>query len=614
MVYKNKKDWVPADEFKLEVNALESVKSFENILVVAGPGAGKTELLAQRACYLLETNICKYPQKILAISFKRDAARNLKERVVKRCGEELAMRFESLTFDAFAKQILDRFHRGLPSVYSLKGEYEIFFEEQIIIDAYKNENNRFISNISKQKLLDFHYAKLPVVVIEEKHALREKVWMNLLNKDNSQLSFKMVMLLAELIMNCNPKVKQYLQATYSYVFLDEFQDTTSLQYEFLNSCFDGSNAIFTAVGDDKQRIMLWAGANPEIFETFLSKYSANKISLIMNFRSAPRLVALQNFLVKNLMNKRDDVIPSDKWAKETGEAFIWIYKDANSEKRHLLDRVKELITKDGIKPCDICILVKQQLSVYVGDLIEYFNNNGVKARDESILQDLLTEEPVRYIINVLIYACNRKASEAKLEAICFLGNVNTEYEDVQMLALEQKFNRFVLLLKKKIKTDTSIEMLKSIVTGIIEFAGIDRVKAFYPNYRNENYLNDFLNKLFVELTNNLEKSISLKEALDTLIGKDSLPVMTIHKSKGLEYNTVFFVGLEDGAFWNYVKQTNEDQCAFFVALSRAMERVVFTCCKTRINRWGNNQNQEIVNIKDVFLQLKRSGIVEIEKY
>src|SRR5215203_5231912 len=102
-------EWIPTGGLELEDNALETVRSTYNTLVVAGPGAGKTELLAQRASYLLQTNACQNPRKILAISFKRDAAVNLKHRVKLRCGDILARRFDSLTFDAFAKHLLDRF-------------------------------------------------------------------------------------------------------------------------------------------------------------------------------------------------------------------------------------------------------------------------------------------------------------------------------------------------------------------------------------------------------------------------------------------------------------------------------------------------------------------------
>ena len=118
-------DWHPSAGLKLEVEAMNTVINDENTLVVAGPGAGKTELLAQRACFLLETNTCRYPKKILAISFKKDAADNLRERVELRCGKELASRFESKTYDAFAKEIVDRFKNSLDESYRPSNNYNI---------------------------------------------------------------------------------------------------------------------------------------------------------------------------------------------------------------------------------------------------------------------------------------------------------------------------------------------------------------------------------------------------------------------------------------------------------------------------------------------------------
>lgn len=103
-------DWRPADGITLEPNALRAVQAqTRNVVVAAGPGAGKTELLAQRADFLLTTGGCHYPKRILAISFKVDAARNIRERVRKRCGERLAVRFDSFTFHAFAKRIVDNY-------------------------------------------------------------------------------------------------------------------------------------------------------------------------------------------------------------------------------------------------------------------------------------------------------------------------------------------------------------------------------------------------------------------------------------------------------------------------------------------------------------------------
>src|ERR1700688_126913 len=102
--------WEPADGLVLEPSALRAARDVKNsFALTAGPGAGKTEMLAQRADFLLRTGTCYYPQRILAISFKVDASRNLKDRVRKRCGYQFASRLDSYTFHGFAKRIIDRF-------------------------------------------------------------------------------------------------------------------------------------------------------------------------------------------------------------------------------------------------------------------------------------------------------------------------------------------------------------------------------------------------------------------------------------------------------------------------------------------------------------------------
>lgn len=102
--------------------------------------------------------------------------------------------------------------------------------------------------------------------------LGHKVWPLLLkgfNGNKATLTFKMIMMLAMYIIETNPYIKQALQMTYSFVFLDEFQDTTAIQYAFVKECFWNSGTKVTSVGDNKQRIMVWAGAVKTIFMTFI---------------------------------------------------------------------------------------------------------------------------------------------------------------------------------------------------------------------------------------------------------------------------------------------------------------------------------------------------------
>jgi DNA helicase-2/ATP-dependent DNA helicase PcrA len=603
--------WQPVDNMQLEPSALDIAKGLESNLVVAGPGAGKTELLAQKACYLLQTNTCPFPYKILAISFKRDAAYNLKERVRLRCGDELSKRFDSLTFDSFAKQILDRFKKALPHEYKINEAYDIILRDQTILEFYQLKDLDYFNTTNRDVILNLHSAQLPHTNTNYGEKIRNEVWLNMLGSSPSQISFKMIMRLAEFIINSNPKIKQYLKETYQYVFLDEFQDTTGIQYDFFKSCFLGSNSLYTAVGDDKQRIMLWAGAQNTIFEDFILDTGAIRVPLTMNFRCAPRLVALLNHLTEHLLGKTDFATPSPKWQADQGECSVWVFENPNIEMQILFQEVYNWITVDGLNPRDICILVKQQLSRYVGSLIDYFNQNGLMARDENRFQDMLTQEICVFIINTLYSIFEPKNNAARQIAFDFLSNLHTELEDHQLLKLESVLSQFIKKIRKDYSTSPlTDDGIKAIITKIIAFADKDRIKASFPSYRNSTVLDLYIKAVEDELISNYSASTDIISALDMLIGKDTIPVMTIHKSKGLEYHTILFIGLEDGAFWSFQQQPDEDKCAFFVALSRAKERVIFTFSKKREGRFGM-QSQAITNIKVILEELQKSGIVNM---
>lgn len=604
--------WKPSDGLILEDNALEVVKSDSHSLVIAGPGAGKTELLAQRASYLLQTNDCRFPRKILAISFKADAAANLKERVILRCGGDLSKRFDSMTFDAFAKSLFDRFKNSLPEKFQTKHKYNVALTDLPVLDEFKFKNLGLFNSNPPKKILDFFYnPSLPYPVTNTNEQLKDSIWMDLLGAEKPILSFKMIMRLAELIILSNPVLKKYLQQTYQYIFLDEFQDTTTIQYEFLKRCFFQSHAVITAVGDDKQRIMIWAGAKETAFEDLIKDIGAAKVPLFMNFRSAPRLVRLQNYLVNNLMKKDEVATPSKNWDEEDGECNVWIFDDQVREKEYLLEMVKKWIG-DGVYPRDICILVKQQLKVYVGDLIDYFRANGVRARDETELQNLLTEPLILFFINLLYCSFKKKASDERNFIFDLLTKLHGIEKEEGLLKLESKITSFQSHAKSKLEdAKFDDDIVEDLVNEMVDFLGLDAIKSEFPTYKEDSYLK-YVIKNFVELLCfELEQTGNVIDALDNLLGKDTIPVMTVHKSKGLEYHTVIFVGLEDNAFWSYQAQPDEDRCTFFVALSRAKSRVVFTFSKTRTDKFNRMRTQDMKNIGDILSGMEQSGLANV---
>jgi superfamily I DNA/RNA helicase len=270
-------DWLPQGVADLEPGAWQALRETgRSVCLTAGAGAGKTEFLAQKAAYLLQAGICPPPKRILAISFKRDAAQTLMSRVGKRCPPDQARRFNSVTFDAFTKGMLDRFRAAVPQPFRPPADYEIGFPRRNDLENFLTRHDR--GAIGPQKL-EMAIARAPLPFDAEGIS---PAWRELLNAywqeqygrpAGALLSFAMINRLVNYLLRENPAVRRALQLTYPFVFLDEFQDTTHAQYDLVKTAFHGSDAVFTAVGDDKQRIMGWAGAMDNAFQEFAADFN-----------------------------------------------------------------------------------------------------------------------------------------------------------------------------------------------------------------------------------------------------------------------------------------------------------------------------------------------------
>lgn len=612
--YIKPREWGAKGEIVLEEAADKAVKTNTHLLVVAGPGAGKTELLAQKTDFLFQTNLSKNPQKILAISFKKDAADNLRERITKRYGNDYANRFTSLTYDAFAKRILDQFRNALPADKVPDKNYLV--EDKENIDKFFDKHDSDFRNTSYRKnkdqiIDDYLYVKRD-----------EKIWESLLKgvKDydiKPCLTFKMISILAKKIILMNPKIKEALQATYSHVFLDEFQDTTDLQYELVKVCFLDGQSIITAVGDSKQRIMGWAGARETIFTDFQTDFGAEKISLIMNYRSVPRLVKLQKMMYDVLQEEELDAQPSSKWKLNDGEVKLFKFSNEQKEAEGLTDDIYNKM-KEGTKPEDICILVKQTAEKYspliISNLDERF---GIKARIENEYQNLLKEPVVNLIIDVL--KCSLKIQEIEeweyLEDFWLntLG-IDNSLDDKSFDQAQKDIQKLLVYCQDSINNIRDKEGFLKITDDIVARLGMENISRAYPEYGQGNNLKNTLNS-FVNL---FCKELSSWDNFPTLIksfqGENTIPIMTIHKSKGLEYDAVYFVGLEDSAFWNFKNQPKEDRSAFFVGISRAKKYLSFSYCANReslANKFNPSGNQERKNINEFFDLLQQPEIATI---
>lgn len=584
--------WTPCDGIILEDNAKIAVKTNKNVLVVAGPGAGKTELLAQKASYLFQTNICKEPQKILAISFKKDAADNIKERVIERCGKEVEDRFVSMTYDAFSKSILDHFRFALPECLRPEADYLVDDKAAIPASAYYEMVHGSV--------------ELPFSKSDLGDAVK---WFD---NYKAVLSFKMICILAEYIIRTNPKIKKALQLTYKYIFLDEFQDTTDLQYKLVKQCFLDSKSILTAVGDNKQRIMVWAGARKTIFNDFKTEFNAEEQTLIMNHRSAPKLVELQRKMYSSLNESDIAIGVSEKWDPNDGIVKLLIAEDDDMEAKAISEQIKAHI-ESGIEPNRLCILCKKKPKEYTSKIIDELNNYHIRARIENDFQDLIKEPIVKILIALLRLALDRKLPEEWefiVSTVSELWNTNSSQSNEAYYKMQDILGTEIEQLSNVMESTICKEDFQALLDRAIHFFGCNHIKAAFPTYKQGNYLEIILDRFREYMWTELETAKKdWMLAFENFEGLHSIPIMTIHKSKGLEYDIVYFVGLEDSAFWNFKNQPEEDRCAFFVAISKAKRELMFTFSKLRSENKYPKQSHDQIN--EFFELLSTPGVAEI---
>ena len=599
--------WQPVGVASLEDNAMNVVRSTNNRSVIAGPGSGKTELLAQRAAYLLQCGIARSPRRILAISYKRDAANNIALRVRSRCHPEQAYRFNSLTFDAFAKGLVDRFGQALPERWRPRPAY-------LIANAYDKTYREFLYNLTPPPSIG---KRSDIMAITVKDFERKWMFGSPLSEDapinpspaewasdtfwqtwlhggaKTSLTFAMIGRLAGLLVRNNPMLCQALRLTYSHLFMDEFQDTTQVQYDLAKTIFADSDTIVTAVGDNKQQIMRWAMAMDDPFSPYEADFKAQRTPLLNNYRSSPDLVRIQNVLAKALDAKSLTPISKIEGKISGDSCAVWDFSTPTIEAQHLADFVAKQMAAHELKPRDFSILVRQKPSDYMKFLEPAFANRNLTLRNEALqigavaLQELLAENLSDYLVGLLRLFTNARAGRhwtKCIDMMCDLRGLASD-DDVGRARVAKQLNSFEKQFRKKYPDPISGKAdATKLIDELIAFLGKANILATSPAYRQ----GDWFASVSAAATSHLESSCrstkTWADAVDLFEGIHAIPLMTIHKSKGLEYHTVIFVGLDDAAWWSFANDQGEATAGFFVAFTRAKQRVVFSYCASRGER------------------------------
>lgn len=519
----NVEEWQPADGLTLEPNAKRAAKARKRCLALtAGPGAGKTEMLAQRADFLLLTGTCRYPKRILAISFKVDASRNLTERVERRCGRDLASRFDSYTFHAFAKRIIDRFRPVLTGEYALDAGYTI---------------------VDKKSGASRH-----------------------------EIAFGDLVPYAIKILQTSKIAQNAIRQTYSDIFLDEFQDCTNLQYDLVKLAFQGTKTRLTAVGDTKQKIMAWAGAMDGIFQSFTKDFNAVPLNMYRNFRSKPTLLRVQNEIIRKL--DPDSVMPDDQLKGAEGEVFAWKFEDSQTEAIYLADLIDGWINKEQLPPAEIAVLVSRQPDLYANHLFRELEQRGIPYRNEQQMQDITVEPVARLIVDYL--SCLYAQREPK--AWIRLMNQLVPFADEEIeTSVRKGLDQLIRKHRKEVydakKTEKPFSEWWRFGRAFLKHIGLQTLVALSPDYESHERLKQVIRDARERIKDLLEIESDLPLALKRFADDQAVRILTIHKSKGLEFDSVVIMAVENETFFG---KEEENRSVFFVGVSRAKRRLILT--------------------------------------
>lgn len=609
-------------------------------LVIAGAGSGKTRVLTYKIAYLLQQGV--KPWNVLALTFTNKAAREMKQRIGNLVGNEVASRLVMGTFHSIFSRILraEAEHIGFNSNYTIYDDTDsrslvknIIKEMGLDDKTYKPStvHNR-ISMAKNHMISAYDYSNDASALERDKEQRMPNIYKVYLAyaercRQANAMDFDDLLLLTYQLLKDNEDIRQKYADRFKYVLVDEYQDTNTVQQRIV-WLLTKEHQNVCVVGDDAQSIYSFRGANIDNILDFRDMYDGAKLfKLERNYRSTQHIVEAANSLIRH--NERQ--IPKDVYSKN-GDGEKIVFKPAYSDKEEAIivcKDIKKIRKNENCEWDDFAILYRTNaqsrafeeamrkenipyrvyggLSFYqrkeIKDIIAYFRV-VVNPSDEEAFRRIINY-PARGIGNTTISKIFSCAYESGVSAWDVISDANKYQLDVnkgtlgKILVFKRLIEQFIA---KRDNTD-AYELGREIISE----SGIqkDLYSESSPEYvsRQEN-LEEFLGGLqdFVEsrreegdehmmLVDYLQE-VSLLSDLDSDDGEESshVTLMTIHSAKGLEFPTVFVVGLEENIFpspmsANSKRELEEERRLLYVAITRAEKHCILTCARNRF-RYG----------------------------
>ncbi len=575
------------------------------MLVLAGPGSGKTTVITERVRYLIEEQGV-HPGNILVITFTKAAAEEMKERYEAKAGAgKGTVNFG--TFHAVFFKIL-RFAYNYEAANILKEDerYKILREiaiahmqqeitdEKEFVEAISGE----ISRVKNERFsLDSYYSSnCPDEVFREIYTEYDR-W---LRKEN-KVDFDDMQLLCYELLSKRPDILAQWQQKYTYVLIDEFQDINRVQYDTIRLLAAPENNLFI-VGDDDQSIYRFRGARPELMLYFTEDYpDAKQVTLLCNFRSTAPIVQAALRVVGN--NKKR--FEKDLYAKEEqGEAIE--FRQYPERKRECAELAEEIavLHRTGLPWREIAVLYRTNLQsrAIMGKFMEY--NIPFKTRDS--IPNLYEHWICRDIVTYIKMAQGSRARGEFLQIMNrpkrYIARDALSLSTVDFEQLKAYYEDKDYVVDRIEKLEYDLQMIKGLnpfaaINYIRRAVGYDGFLTEYAQYRKmqSEELFDLLAELqedaaeyptfeawfthMAEYTEQLQRQKAKEKKNMT----EAVTLSTYHSAKGLEYHTVFLPELNEGLTPHRQalspEDVEEERRMFYVAMTRAKRRLVLSCMK-----------------------------------
>ena len=580
------------------------------LLVLAGAGSGKTKVLTTRIAYLIKEKGID-PDSILAITFTNKAAKEMKDRVVNILGPS-AYGIQISTFHSFGLSIIREHYEKLgykrnftilDSDDSLTMIKKIMRELNLDTQIYNPRSIRNIISGNKNGMVDSNgYEKFVHTEFDEKVLQIFKKYEKSLFEGNS-LDFDDLLLLPLVLFKKNPAILQQYQEKYQYILIDEYQDTNEVQY-LLTKMISAKYKNICVVGDESQSIYSFRGANYRNILNFEKDYKNPEIILLeKNYRSTQNILNVANNIISNNTQKKDKNLWTDN---EEGPKVVYHQSyNEKDEALYVVDKIAELLEK-GVNERDIAVLYRTNAQSRVIEEamlrtnIPYKIVGSVYFYNRKEIKDLIAYLKVIHntadninllrVINVPRRGIGAKTIE-RLSDSAYLNN--TSIYDAIKDGKELIFKNIIEEIREVMGDLTLTEL----VDLVLEKSGLNQSLSLEKTIESEIRLENL--REFRTITKEFEERhgiISLEEFLYEISlvadveeyknNDNVVTLMTVHSAKGLEFDYVFIVGLEEGIFPHMnssdsTDEIEEERRLCYVAVTRAKKALRLVNTKKR---------------------------------